>query len=33
MGKPYFGGRISPSYLKVSCVCGCSAVGMSIELE
>src|ERR1700730_19218702 len=21
MGKPYFGGRISPSYLKVSCVC------------
>src|SRR4030081_1088408 len=33
MGKPYFGGRTSPSYLKVSCVCGCSAVAISIELE
>src|SRR5260370_14326100 len=25
IGKPYFGGKICPSYLKVSCVCGCSA--------
>src|SRR5713226_8798831 len=33
MGKPYFGGRTSPSYLKVSCVCGCSAVAISMELE
>src|SRR2546429_1629092 len=33
MGKPYFGGKISPSYLKVSCVCGCNAVAISMELE
>src|SRR5215813_3737756 len=33
MGKPYLRGRISPSNLKVICVCGCNAVAMSIEVE
>src|ERR1043165_1001583 len=32
MGKPYFGGRIWPPYLKASSVCGCSAVAMSIDV-
>src|SRR5215472_4997911 len=33
IGKPYLRGRISPSNLKAIWVCGCSAVGMSIEVE
>src|SRR5262245_40952539 len=33
IGNPYFGGRISPSYLNVIWVCGCSAVAMSIDVE
>ena len=33
MGKPVFRRQDFPSYLKVSCVCGCSAVAISMELE
>lgn len=30
MGKPYFAGRIWSAKRKVSSVCGCSAVAMSM---
>jgi hypothetical protein len=30
IGKPYLRGSTPPSNQNVSCVCGCSAVGMSM---